>query len=118
MPRNSSAKTKQVNKQAKHPKEKYQKLQLAKKSACFRFWVYLETNGEEGWNPDDKPGLIWLHRSSQLIKSDIKEKSWRRIGHVSAHEACFYFIILLLIIFCPTGYGNIGQTITRKRNKN
>ena len=92
MPRNASAKQKKLEYQAKHPEVVYESLSLAKKLACFNFFAYLKSEGEEGWDPDKKQGTIWHWRSSELIKKNINKSSWRVIGLVSVHE-CLSFLL-------------------------
>ena len=64
--------------------ERYDKLEVAKKLACFRFWTHLvEKKETKIWNPDRTPGSIWNYRSSLYLQSHIKEVSWSNTGKVS-----------------------------------
>ena len=84
MARNSTAKGKKKEGQEKFPKAVYNKLQLSRQIAAYNFWVYLHTDGSEGWNPNDKPGSVYKYRSSNYIKDNIFTSSWPKIGKVSS----------------------------------
>lgn len=84
MARNATAKGKKKQSQERFPKEVYDKLQLSRRIAAYNFWVYLHTDGSEGWDPNKTPGSVYLYRSSEYIKNNIFESSWPKIGKVSS----------------------------------
>ena len=82
MARNAAGKTKQQKQQENHPDVKYNKLDLARQIACYNFWIHLDSNAKQGWDPVDAPGSTWKWRSSNFIKAHIKKTSWNKIGKV------------------------------------
>ena len=73
--------------QEKNPKLVYEKLELSKRIACYHFWCYLNSDGQEGWNPLQVPGSKWNWRSSNYLQANIKENSWSRVGKAMASLA-------------------------------
>ena len=82
MPRNSGGRANKEEEQRRDPFRVYNKLKFAHKFACFNFWIYIESVGSQGWNPDQNPGGIDTWRSSEQLCSEITERSWNRIGKV------------------------------------
>ena len=82
--------------QEKDPCLTYNHLHLAKQIACYNFNRNLSTNGGEGWDPSDKPGSIFHWRSSNYIRENIKQSSWRKIAKVriSDNDACLLWLLL------------------------
>ena len=93
MPRNASRKQQKLKHQEEHPEVTHQLLPLAKKLACFNFSAFLETQGEEGWDPEDKPGTVCHWRSSELVRKSMKQSSWRNIGAVRSVHECLAFLL-------------------------
>ena len=86
MPRNSSKGKKQATKET-NPELIYDKLELSKRIACYNFWCYLNSDGQEGWDPVKTPASIWNWRSSNYLQANVKESSWPRIGKAMASLA-------------------------------
>ena len=83
MPRTSKKQATKEN----NPVLIYEKLELSKRIACYNFWCYLNTEGQEGWDPIHTLASIWNWRSSNYLQLNIREKSWPRIGRAMASLA-------------------------------
>ena len=82
MARNSSKKGVQIQKQQEDPQAEYNKQELSKRLACYKFWCYLDSDGQEGWNPKKTPGSVFHWRSCKYINTNIKQNSWNKVGQV------------------------------------
>ena len=84
MPRNAGGNKKGQTReyQRNNPDKVYDRLDLSWQRACYNFWIYLETKGEEGWDPDKTPGTINHWRNSLYLQKNIKKRSWNRTGKV------------------------------------
>ena len=83
MPRNAPRSGVKKSYEVKDPLSVYNKHNLAKQIACYNFWLYLNTAGLEGWNPEVVPGSVNHYRSSNYLLQNIKRNSWPKIGKVS-----------------------------------
>jgi hypothetical protein len=82
MPRNATSKGKKEEHQQNFPLEVYEKLPLPNQIACYKFFRHLNTAGAEGWSPTEIPGSRYHYRSSNYIRTHIKQSSWPKIGKV------------------------------------
>ena len=60
----------------------YEAQPLVKQLACYYFWLYLDTGGKSGWNPNQTPGSRWNWREFEFIRSNILVGSWPSVGQV------------------------------------
>jgi hypothetical protein len=66
---------------------RYNKLEVYKQLACYRYWCHLtEERNTKLWNPNKTPTSIWNYRSSNYLKAHIEESSWKGIAKVSSND--------------------------------
>ena len=49
---------------------------------CYKFWSFLEFEGEKGWDPEHVPNFVNNWRSSTYIKKHIRQGSFANIAKV------------------------------------
>ena len=91
MARNASKSGPKKQNQEKHPEKVYEALQLGRQIACYNYYIFLNTAGTVGWDPD-KAGLVYHYRSSNYIAANIKQSSWAKIGKVSKYQLRCIFL--------------------------
>ena len=82
MGRNATKKGPKQKSQEDFPKEVYEKQTLSKQICCYQYWIYLETDGTEGWSPTEVPGSVFKYRSNDYIRRNIPQSSFPKIGRV------------------------------------